>query len=105
MTENGERRTERFGILPKARTELGEGPLDWKSTARHLERMTATAFLDLKQRAAKLTEQERRQLSAYLIKLGQERPAWKRETSKRLDAMAKGASVSVTALRKQLGHG
>lgn len=66
--------------------------------------MTATAFLDLKQRAAKLTEQERRQLSAYLIRLGQDRPAWKRETARRLDEMAKGKKVSVVALRRQLGH-
>jgi hypothetical protein len=35
--------------------------------------MTATAFLDLKQRASKLSEAERRRLSAYLIRLGQER--------------------------------
>ena len=53
--------------------------------------MTATAFLDLKQRAAKLSERERRQLSAYLIRLGQERSHWKQETARRLDEMAKGS--------------
>lgn len=66
--------------------------------------MTATAFLDLKQRAAKLSELERRQLSAYLIRLGQDRPAWKRETARRLDDMGKGRKVSVAELRRQLGH-
>jgi hypothetical protein len=66
--------------------------------------MTATAFLDLKQRASKLSEAERRRLSAYLIRLGQERPAWKRATAQRLNAMAKGHKISVAALRKQLGH-
>lgn len=66
--------------------------------------MTATAFLDLKQRAAKLSEQERRQLSAYLIRLGQDRPAWKRETARRLGDMGKGRKVSVAELRRQLGH-
>jgi len=66
--------------------------------------MKATAFLDLKQRAAKLTEKERRQLSAYLIRLGQKRPAWKREMARRLDEMEKGQQVSVAALRRQLGH-
>lgn len=60
--------------------------------------MTASAFLELKQRASKLSEQERRRLSAYLIKLGQERPAWKRETSRRLDDMAKGNKISVAGL-------
>ena len=66
--------------------------------------MTATAFLDLKQRASKLKEGERRYLSAYLIRLGQERSKWKKETSRRLDAMAMGKKLSVADLRKQLGH-
>jgi hypothetical protein len=66
--------------------------------------MTATAFLDLKQRAARLSEKERRDLSAYLIRLGQERPAWKKETARRLNEMAKGKKTSVADLRKQLGH-
>ncbi len=66
--------------------------------------MTATAFLDLKQRAAKLTEAERKNLSAYLIRLGQERAGWKQETARRLNAMAAGKKVSVAELRKQLGH-
>ena len=66
--------------------------------------MTATAFLELKQQAAKLSEVNRRNLSAYLIRLGQERPAWKRETARRLKEMAQGKQVSVAELRKQLGH-
>ena len=66
--------------------------------------MTATAFLDLKQRASKLSEKERQTLSAYLIRLGQDRAGWKQETARRLDAMAAGKKVSVAELRKQLGH-
>ena len=66
--------------------------------------MTATAFLDLKQRASKLSENERRSLSAYLIRLGQERAGWKKETARRLNEMAGGKKVSVADLRKQLGH-
>jgi hypothetical protein len=66
--------------------------------------MTATAFLDLKQRASKLSERERRSLSAHLIRLGQERAAWKKKTARRLDEMAAGKKVSVADLRKQLGH-
>ncbi len=66
--------------------------------------MTATAFLDLKQRAAQLSEKERQDLSAYLIRLGQERPAWKKETARRLNEMARGKKTSVADLRKQLGH-
>lgn len=65
--------------------------------------MTATAFLELKQRVANLSEKDRQQLSAYLIRLGQERSAWKQETARRLDDMAKGRKISVATLRKQLG--
>ena len=66
--------------------------------------MTAMAFLDLKQRASKLSERERQDLSAYLIRLGQDRAAWKKETARRLNDMAKGKKTSVAELRKQLGH-
>lgn len=66
--------------------------------------MTATALLDLKQRLASLREGERRELSAYLIRLGQDAPAWKRETARRLRQMAAGKKVSTAALRRQLGH-
>ena len=66
--------------------------------------MTETAFLDLKQRASRLSEKERQNLSAYLIRLGQERTGWKQETARRLNEMARGKKVSVADLRKQLGH-
>jgi len=66
--------------------------------------MTATAFLDLKQRASKLSEKERQDLSAHLIRLGQERSGWKKETARRLNEMARGKKTSVAELRKQLGH-
>jgi hypothetical protein len=66
--------------------------------------MTATAFLDLKQRASKLSEKDRESLSAYLIRLGQDRSGWKQETARRLNDMAKGRKMSVADLRKQLGR-
>jgi phage-related protein len=67
--------------------------------------MTATSFLELKQSLTRVSETERRELSAFLIRRGQERPAWKKETARRLAAMAAGQQVSVAALRSQLGHG
>ncbi len=67
--------------------------------------MTATAFLELKQRASRLPEKKRRELSAFLIRLGQQRTDWKRETARRLDAMAAGRKITTAELRKQLGHG
>ena len=66
--------------------------------------MTASAFLELKQRASKLSETERRSFSAYLIRLGQERSGWKKDTARRLNEMAAGKKVRVADLRKQLGH-
>ena len=45
-----------------------------------------------------------RRLSAYLVRLGQERGSWKRETARRLKEMDEGKKVSVADLRKQLGH-
>lgn len=67
--------------------------------------MTATALLELKQRASMLNERDRRSLSAHLIKLGQQGATAKREASRRLDEMAAGRKISVADLRRQLGHG
>lgn len=67
--------------------------------------MTATAFLDPKQRATNLSEKERRELSVHLIRLGQARSGWKQETARRLKAMAAGKKISTASLRKQLAHG
>lgn len=66
--------------------------------------MTAASFLEIKQSLARISETERRELSAFLIRRGQERPAWKKETARRLADMAAGRQVSVAVLRKQLGH-
>lgn len=67
--------------------------------------MIATSILELKQSLTRVSEAERRELSAFLIRRGQERPAWKKETARRLAAMAAGQQVSVAALRNRLGHG
>ncbi|AHF90243.1 hypothetical protein OPIT5_08535 [Opitutaceae bacterium TAV5] len=66
--------------------------------------MTASAMLDLRQRLVRLSETERREVSSFLIRMGQESPAWKKETARRLNEMAAGKKVSVADLRKQLGH-
>ncbi|MDR1283257.1 MAG: hypothetical protein LBK99_20910 [Opitutaceae bacterium] len=66
--------------------------------------MTASTMLDLRQRLVKLSEVERREVSSFLIRMGQESPAWKKETARRLNEMAAGQKVSAADLRKQLGH-
>ena len=78
--------------------------LDRLRSAANVLRMTATAFLELKQRAAKLSEKERQTLSAYLIRLGQDQKEWKQQTARRLDDIANGKKISVAELRKRLGH-
>lgn len=67
--------------------------------------MTATAILGLKQKLTSLSEKERREVSAFLVRLGQETGEWKKETARRLGVMATGKQTSVAALRRRLGHG
>jgi hypothetical protein len=66
--------------------------------------MTSTALLGLKQQLTMLSERERREVSAFLIRLGQESPDWKKETARRLRTMAAGKKTSVSELRERLGH-
>lgn len=67
--------------------------------------MTETALLGLKQQLVQLTEAERQDVSAFLIRLGQESVEWKEETARRLDRMVAGEQTSVAELREQLGRG
>jgi len=67
--------------------------------------MTGSELLGLKQELAKLSESERREIIAFLIRLGQEGPEWKKETARRLNAMAEGRKTSVEDLRQRLTHG
>jgi hypothetical protein len=66
--------------------------------------MTSTALLGLKQQLTMLSERERREVSAFLIRLGQQSPDWKKETARRLRTMAAGKKTSVSELRERLGH-
>lgn len=60
--------------------------------------MTATAMLDLKQRLARLTEEERRAASAYLLRLKHESVAGRRETSRLMKEMDGGKKTRLSAL-------
>jgi hypothetical protein len=66
--------------------------------------MTATAMLDLKERLGRLTETERRQVAAHLLRLKHESPAWKKEISRRMREMDAGKKIRAADLMKQLGH-
>ena len=66
--------------------------------------MTGTALLALKQQLSSLSDTERREISAFLIKLGQDTPEWKKETARRLDEMAEGKKKGTGELRSALGQ-
>jgi hypothetical protein len=66
--------------------------------------MTATAALEFKQRISKLSEAERREVSAFILRIKHESPAWKKETSRRMKEMDRGKKVRLTVLAKRLGH-
>lgn len=65
--------------------------------------MTAAAMLDLKQRLARLTEEERRAAAAYLLRLRHESPSGRRETTrlmKEMDAAKKTPLSSISQHRR-----
>ncbi|MBI2510402.1 MAG: hypothetical protein HYV96_00355 [Opitutae bacterium] len=66
--------------------------------------MTASAILDLKQRLSKLSEADRRMVSAYLLRLKHESAAGRREATRTMREMDAGKKVRLKDLAKQLGH-
>ena len=66
--------------------------------------MTATAMLELKQRVSRLTKAERRELNAYMIRLRDETPEWRKTVSRRMRAMDAGRKVSSVELRRHLAR-
>lgn len=81
-----------------------EGILDALREPRSFGAMTATAVLEFKQRISKLSEAERREVSAFILRIKHESPAWKKETSRRMKEMDRGKKVRLTDLAKRLGH-
>jgi hypothetical protein len=67
--------------------------------------VTGTALLFIKQRLNELSERERREVSAFLSRLGRETPAWKKETARRLNDMVAGKQTSVADLRRRICDG
>jgi hypothetical protein len=66
--------------------------------------MTATAILDIKQRLSKLSDADRRMVSAYLLRLKHESPAGRREVTRTMREMDAGKKIRLKDLAKQLGH-
>jgi hypothetical protein len=59
-------------------------------------------LLKLKQEIARLSQKNRRELNAYMIRLRHERPDWQAMASKRMQAMDAGAKVSLEDLSKRV---
>jgi hypothetical protein len=66
--------------------------------------MTATAMLDLKQLLARLSEADRRLVSAYLLRLKHESPSGRREATRAMKEMDQGKKIKLRELARQLGH-
>ena len=67
--------------------------------------MSDTDLLTLKQHLTQLSEPERREVSAFIVRLGQESKEWKEETARRLDEMGAGKKTSLSDLKDKIDHG
>ena len=63
--------------------------------------MTATAMLDLKQKLAQLSEEDRKAAAAYLLRLKHESAAGRRETSRLMKEMDAGKKTPLSELSKR----
>lgn len=67
--------------------------------------MTASIELDLKQRLARLSERDRRAMSAYLLRLKHQSKRGSQEISELMKEMDAGSKTSLSKLATDLGHG
>jgi hypothetical protein len=63
------------------------------------------SILELKQAVFRLSQKEREELQAYLIRLRHGTPAWKQATAKRVRLMQAGKRVSMNELASRIAHG
>jgi len=66
--------------------------------------MTASSELDLKQRLAKLSEPDRRAMSAYLLRLKHQSKSGQRGLSKLMKEIVSGRKTKLSELATDLGH-
>jgi len=67
--------------------------------------MTASIELDLKQRLARLSERDRRAMSAYLLRLKHQSKSGRQKISKIMKDMDAGCKTGLSKLATDLGHG
>jgi hypothetical protein len=56
------------------------------------------SLLELKQKVARLSQRDRRELQLYLIKLKHQTPAWRKATAKTIRAMKAGKYTTIEEL-------
>jgi hypothetical protein len=66
--------------------------------------MTATSLLHLKQQLSRLSEKERVEVAAYLHRLKQETPAWKKEMTRRMAEMERGLKFKLSTRAARPRH-
>jgi hypothetical protein len=66
--------------------------------------MTDSTELDLKQRLSKLSERDRRAMSAYLLRLKHESKGGRRTISKLMKEMDSGKKTKLSQLAADLGN-
>lgn len=66
--------------------------------------MTASVELDLKQRLARLSERDRRAMSAYLLRLKHQSKSGRQGISKIMKEMDAGKKSGLSKLATDLGH-
>lgn len=66
--------------------------------------LTASVELDLKQRLARLSERDRRDMSAYLLKLKHQSKNGRQHISKLMKEMDAGRKTGLSKLATDLGH-
>lgn len=57
--------------------------------------MSATAMLQLKQQLSQLSDKERQEVAAFLHRLKQDTPAWKKEMASRMTEMDGGKKFRI----------
>ena len=62
------------------------------------------SLLELKQAVSQLSNRQREELQAYLIRLRHNTPAWKRATAGRIRAMKAGKRVSAADLEARIAR-
>lgn len=67
--------------------------------------MTASIELDLKQRLARLSERDRRAMSAYLLRLKHQSKSGRQDISMIMKEMDSGSKTGLSKLATELGHG